>query len=214
LLEQLMIRRIAIGLAALALATPSLAQAPAGWQLRLDRSTNAADPDRTPDVKVTQMGPGFHVTSGPAAVIWNPANNATGTYTLRGTFHLMKPSGHANYYGLVFGGGGLADSTQNYLYFLVAQNGTFIVKHRAGDATTHEVVPRTAHAAVARPGNSGSSVNNLEVRVGADKIDYVVNGTVVHSTPKRGMTAKTDGLWGVRINHELDVHVEKLGVTK
>jgi hypothetical protein len=42
----------------------------------------------------------------------------------------------------------------------------------------------------------------------------VVNGTVVHSTPKSGMTARTDGVWGVRINHQLEVHVEKLGVTK
>lgn len=209
-----MMRRLVFAFVVLALSTPSLAQAPAGWQLRLDRSTNAADPDKTPEVKVTQMGTGFHVTTGPAAVLWNPANTATGTYTLRGTFHLMKPSGHVNYYGLVFGGGNLEDASQNYLYFLVGQNGTFIVKHRAGDTMTHDVVARTPHPAVAKPSGAGTSVNNLEVRVGADKIDYVVNGTVVHSTPRRGMTAKTDGLWGVRINHELDVHVERLGAAK
>jgi hypothetical protein len=209
-----MIRSLAIATIALALSSPSLAQAPAGWQLRLDRSTNAADPDKTPDVKVTQMGAGFHVTTGPAVVLWNPANTVTGEYTVRGTFHLMKPSGHANYYGLVFGGGSLEGASQNYLYFLVGQNGTFIVKHRAGDSMTHDVAARTAHAAVARPNEAGASVNNLEVRVGADKIDYVVNGTVVHTTPKRGMTARTDGIWGVRVNHELDVHVERLGVSK
>lgn len=208
-----MIRSLALAAFAVAASSPLRAQAPAGWQLRLDRSTNAADPDKTTEVKVTQMGSGFHVTTGPAAVLWNPANTATGTYTLRGTFHLMKPSGHVNYYGLVFGGGNLEGSSQNYLYFLVGQNGTFIVKHRAGDATTHDVVTRTAHAAVARPAN-GASVNNLEVRVGTDKIDYAVNGTVVHTTPRSGMTARTDGIWGVRINHELDVHVERLGVAK
>ena len=210
-----MIRSLAVAAVALVLSTPIVAQAPAGWQLRLDRSTNAADPDKTTEVKVTQMGQGFHVTTGPAVVLWNPsANNATGAYTLRGTFHLMKPSGHVNYYGLVFGGVSLESSRQNYLYFLVGQNGTFIIKHRAGDATPHDVVGRTAHAALAKPGGSGSSVNNLEVRVGADKIDYVVNGTVVHTTPKTGMTARTDGLWGVRVNHELDVHVERLGVSR
>ena len=209
-----MIRPFALVAVALAFATPMRAQAPAGWQMRVDQSTNRADPDKTPGVKVMQMGAGFHVTTGPAVVLWNPANNATGTYTLRGTFNLMKPSGHVNYYGLVFGGGNLEGPRQNYLYFLVGQNGTFLVKHRAGDSTTHEVVTRTTHAAVAKPSAGGSSVNNLEVRVGVDKIDYVVNGTVVLTTPKRGMTAKTDGFWGVRINHELDVHVERLGVTK
>lgn len=182
--------------------------------MRLDRSTDASHPDRTPDVKFTQMGSGFHVTTGPAAVLWSPQNTASGTYTLRGTFHLMKPSGHVNYYGLVFGAAALEGSRQSYLYFLVAQNGAFIIKHRAGDAITHDVQPRTLHKAIAKPDATGTSVNNLEVRVGDARIDYLVNGTVVHSTPRTGMTARTDGLWGVRVNHELDVHVEKLGVTK
>ena len=209
-----MIRRLTLAVAALTFASASLAQAPAGWQMRLDQSTNPADPDKTPSVKFTQMGPGFHVTTGPAAVFWNPKNTASGTYTLRGTFHLMQPSGHVNYYGLVFGGSDLEGPGQNYVYFMVAQNGTFIVKHRAGDTRTHEVQARTPNDAVAKPDASGKSVNNLEVRVGADKIEYVVNGTVVHTTPRTGMTSRTDGLWGVRINHELDVHVEKLGVAK
>lgn len=42
----------------------------------------------------------------------------------------------------------------------------------------------------------------------------LVNGVVVHSTPKSGMTARTDGLWGVRINHLLDVHVTGLEVVR
>lgn len=209
-----MLHRFLLAVLALAIASPAIAQAPKGWQMRLDRSTSTSDPDSTPDVKFTEMGPGFHVTGGPASVVWNPANTVTGAYTLTGTFHLMKPSGHVNYYGLVFGGGDLAGSGQNYLYFLVAQNGTFIVKHRAGDATTHDVQARTANAAIAQPNAEGKSVNNLEVRVGADKIDYVVNGTVVHTTPRAGMTARTDGIWGVRVNHLLDVHIEKLAVTK
>lgn len=209
-----MIRRFRFVALVALLSSPALAQAPAGWQMRLDRSTDATDPDKTSDVKVMQMGRGFHVTSGPAAVLWSPKNAASGTYTLKGTFHLMEPSGHVNYYGLMFGGGDLQGQRQNYLYFLVGQNGTFIVKHRAGDATAHTVQARTPHAAIAKPDNSGKSVNHLEVRVGADRIDYVVNGTVVHSTPKSGMTARTDGFWGVRINHELNIHVENLGVTK
>jgi hypothetical protein len=209
-----MIRRLAMLAAVLTLPAITLAQAPAGWTLRLDRSTNASDPDKTPVVKFTEMGRGFHVTTGPAAVLWNPANTASGTYTLKGTFHLMQPSGHVNYYGLVFGGSDLSVAKQSYLYFLVGQNGTFVVKHRAGDATSHDVQSRTAHSAIAKPDAAGKSVNNLEIRVGADKIEYVVNGAIVHTTPKSGMSSRTDGLWGVRINHELDVHVERLGISK
>lgn len=209
-----MIRGVSTVSLALLLAAPLAAQVPAGWQMRVDRSTNAADPDDVPDVKFVTMGQGFHVTTGPAVVVWNPANTATGAYTLKGRFRLTKPSGHNNYYGLVFGGGDLAGAGQNYLYFLVGQNGTFIVNHRAGDQV-HQVQSRTPHAAIARPDSaSGSSVNTLEVRVGADKIDYVVNGQVVHTTPKAGMTARTDGIWGARVNHLLDVHIDQLAVSK
>jgi hypothetical protein len=205
-----MLRKLVIAAAVTLAANALAAQAPAGWQMRLDRSTNAADPDSTPDVKFVTMGNGFHVTTGPAVVLWKPENTLTGTYTVKGNFRLTKPSGHNNYYGLVFGGSNLADSTQNYLYFLIGQNGTFIVKHRANNTTTHDVQGRTQHAAIKTPDAAGTSTNALEVRVGADKIDYVINGTVVHTTPKSGMTARTDGMWGMRVNHQLDVHVDGL----
>lgn len=206
-------RLSSLGLALL-FAAPLAAQPPAGWHLRVDKSTNAADPDDVPDVKFVTMGSGFHVTTGPAAVLWKADDTATGAYTVKGSFTLTKPSGHVNYYGLVFGGANLTGPQQNYLYFLVAQDGTFLVKHRAGDATTHDVVAKTAHAAVAKPDSSGRSMNVLEVRVGADKIDFVANGQVVHTQPKTGMAARTDGIWGVRINHLLDVHMGGLSITR
>jgi hypothetical protein len=131
----------------------------------------------------------------------------------QGQLHTDEAERAHNYYGLVFGGGDLAGAGQNYLYFLVGQNGTFIVKHRAGDAT-HDVRGRTPNDAIAKPDSSGRSTNALEVRMGSDKIDYAVNGKVVHSTPKSGMTTRTDGIWGARINHQLDVHVEGLSVAK
>ena len=52
------------------------------------------------------------------------------------------------------------------------------------------------------------------MRVTANKIDYAVNGTVVHSTPKTGPTAKTDGLYGMRVNHQLEVRVDSLALSK
>ncbi len=198
---------------AVAVLVPLVAQAPKGWKMRVDRSTSASDPDAPGDIKFVTMGSGFHATNPQAAVYWNPANAATGSYTLKGTFTLMKPSGHNNYYGLVFGGSGLEGPQQSYLYFLIAQNGTWLIKRRDGDATSI-VAPRTPNDAVKRPDASGKSTNALEVRVGADKTDFVVNGVVVHSAPTTGATAKTDGIYGIRINHQLEVHVEGLSVSK
>jgi hypothetical protein len=209
-----MIRRVLSTVLALSLAAPLMAQAPKGWKLRVDRSTSATDPDAAGDIKFMAMGGGFHAVNPQAAVYWNPANTASGNYTLKGSFKLLKPSNHTNYYGLVFGGADLEGPNQAYSYFLVAQDGSWILKTRNGDALVRgsnpaDVAPKTMNAAVAKPGADGTSVNNLEVRVQGDKVDYVVNGTVVHTTPKSAV--RTDGIYGFRVNHFLEVMVEGFG---
>jgi hypothetical protein len=197
---------------AVAAVAPLAAQAPAGWKMRVDHSTSAADPDAPGNIKFVAEGAGFHCTNPQAAVYWNPANTAAGSYTLKGTFTLMKPSGHTNYYGLVFGGSGLEGGDQSYLYFVVAQNGTWLVKSRNGESTP-TVTAKTPSDVVKKPDDTGKSTNVLEVRVSANKVDFVVNGTVVHSEPKSGALAKTDGIYGIRINHLLEVQVDNFGVS-
>ena len=204
-------------LAAASLAAQSV---PTGWKQRIDRSTNASDPDAAGAVKILTAGSGFHVETPSAAVFWNPANTVTGSYTLKGTFTLNKPSGHTNFYGLFFGGSALDGADQKYVYFMVAQNGAWLVKTRTGANTTTTFAGLTGaarngavmHDSVKKPDADGKSVNALEVRVQADKVDFVVNGTVVHSAPKAGLT--TDGIWGFRSNHLLDINVEGLAVSK
>ena len=202
-----------VAVLALAALAPLVAQTPQGWKMRVDKSTAASDPDAPGDIKFVTMGSGYHATNPQAAVYWNPANTATGTYTLKGAFTLMKPSGHTNYYGLVFGGSSLEGAEQKYLYFVVAQNGTWLIKSRDGSATGN-VSPKTPADAVKKPDDTGKSTNALEVRVGADKVDFVVNGTVVHTEAKSGAMAKTDGIYGIRINHLLEVHVDGFTVSK
>jgi hypothetical protein len=199
----------ALALVALA---PLTAQAPQGWKVRADRSQSATDPDGAGNIKFVTEGKGFHATNPQAAVYWNPANSASGAYTLKGTFTLMKPSGHTNYYGLVFGGGALEGAEQSYIYFEVAQDGDWLIKKRDGSATSN-IAPKTPSDAVKKPDDTGKSTNALEVRVGADKVDFVVNGTVVHSEPKT-VLAKTDGVYGIRVNHLLEVQVDGFGVSK
>ena len=207
-------------IALLAAASLTAQSVPTGWKQRIDRSTSASDPDAAGAVKILTAGSGFHVETPSAAIFWNAANTATGNYTLKGTFTLNKPSGHVNFYGLVFGGSALEGAEQKYLYFVVAQNGAWLIKTRTGDTTASTFAGLTGalrngavvNPAVKIPDASGKSVNALEVRVQADKIDFVVNGTVVHSAPKTGLT--TDGIWGFRSNHLLDINVDDLGVSK
>ena len=208
-----MFRRVFLTALIAAMAVPLAAQTSDGWKVRIDKSTNASDPDDSPELKFMPMGKGFHITGGPAGTFWNPANTAAGNYTLKATFNLLKPSNHTNYYGLVFGGSDLDGANQSYLYFVVAQNGTFQIRQRAGEATQN-VQGRMPHEAIRQPGPDGRSTNALEVPVTGDSISYVANGTVVHTTPKSGLTAKTDGIAGFRVNPLLDVHVEGFEIQK
>ena len=210
-----MFRRIFAAAAALSIAVPLSAQAPEGWQSRVDRSTNASDPDDVPEVSITPVPNGFEVRTGPAVTLYDPSNTATGAYTLEGRFTLLQPSGHVNYYGLIYGGRNLDSAEQSYLYFVIAQNGSFTIRHRAGNETVHDIVGRTPHAAIVQPDANGQSVNTLQVRVNAEETQFLVNGTVVHTAPGQGMAGGTDGIYGVRINHVIPgVRVENLRVTR
>ncbi|HUP39564.1 MAG TPA: hypothetical protein VM115_05560 [Vicinamibacterales bacterium] len=222
-----MTRFLSTALVVALVAAPIFAQAPAGWQVRADRSTSATDPDGAGDIKFTAIPGGFRANNPTAAIYWNPANTAKGNYTLRGTFKLLEPSGHNNYYGLIIGGRALEGSDQNYLYFVVAQDGSFLIRKRAGDrmpdpnapargrggrgpqAITEDVA-RGPHEAVRKPGTDGTSTNTLELRVAGETLSFVVNGTVVHTMPKG--TVVTDGIYGIRVNHLLNVEITDFGL--
>ncbi len=219
-------RLVFITLVAVLTVAPLIAQSPAGWQVRADRSTNATDPDGAGDIKFTTIPGGFRANNPTAAIYWNPANIAKGSYTLRGTFKLLEPSGHTNFYGLFLGGRALEGMAQNYLYFVVAQDGSFLIRKRMGDRLPDpnaparggsrgpqaltENVARAPHAAVRQPGTDGTSVNALEIRVTADTLNFAVNGTVVHTMPKGDLA--TDGIYGMRVNHLLNVEITDFGM--
>jgi hypothetical protein len=204
---------LVFALVALVSAAAVFAQSPKGWMVRSDHSMDASDPDAAGAIKFVEMGGGFHATNPMAAIYWNGANRVTGNYTLKGKFTLVKSNGFNEYYGLILGGSDLGAAGQSYLYFMVTDDGTFLIKRRAG-ASTEAVSQKTQNAAVKKPDASGKCTNELEVRVKADKLDFVINGTVVSSLPKTGPAGKTDGIYGIRVNHQLEVQIDGFGVTK
>ncbi len=196
-------------LAALAAATSLVAQEqstlPDGWQARADRA-NA----QMQNVKFVTMGDGYHVTLGPSVILYNPAQRAEGAYRARATFTQTKAPQHPEAYGLLVGGQNLDAPNQDYLYFLVRGDGKFLVKHRAG-AETHTLVDWTEHAAITRADAAGKATHALAIEATAEDVRFLVNGTEVAKLP-RAAQLNTDGVVGLRINHNLDVHVAGFGV--
>jgi hypothetical protein len=202
-------------------ATHGSGQLPAGWALRFDPpSAHPGMPMPAPpqptDVAFMAMGGGFHVQSGPAAIYYRDAERATGAFTLSASFTQGRSMGREAY-GLVLGGDDLQESTQTYLYFLIRPaDGAVLINHRTSDAAPRSLVAWTPTAAVNREAaGSGAARNELAVRVTADAVHFLVNGTEVHALTRADLGgASTDGLVGVRINHNLDLMIEGFGVTR
>src|SRR6185295_18351295 len=95
---------------------------PAGWAARTDK-------DAPNNIKFVKMGEGWHATTGSAAVLYRDADKASGNYHVSAAFTQSK----ANYpegYGLVIGGSNLSEPSQKYTYFLVREDGNFLMKRR------------------------------------------------------------------------------------
>ena len=119
------------------------------------------------------MGNGVHAsTAGSgAAIFWQPTGMAQGNYTISASFTQTEPSGHANAYGLFFGGSDLSGPNQRYSYFVLRQGGEFLVKKRMG-AETPTLVGWTAHDAISDLDDQGRSSNTLAVEVGSSRCAF------------------------------------------
>ena len=180
---------------------------PDGWKVRLDDP----GPDSTKLV-FSSMAPGWHVTTGPAVILWNPSTTAKGSYKAEANIHLFKPaSSHAEAFGLFVGGANLDAANESYTYFLIRNDGQYLVKQRTGK-DTKDVIPWTASPAIKLyDGKSESAANLLAVVATPATVDFLINGTKVASKPRSDVAA--DGIVGLRVNHNLNLHVSKLEVT-
>lgn len=196
---------VAVAFAGL-MAAPLAAQAarPDGWLVRFDRAGTADS-----SLKLEVMRPGWHMTTSGrgSAIAWQPTQQAAGGFTLEVESYLFPRDGHAEGFGVIFGGRDLAGAGQSYYYFLINKDGKFLVNHRAG-AVVHPLVPWTASAAVARP-TTDDAKNVFAVQATTDSLTFAINGTRVHAMAR---PADADGLVGLRINHGINVHVTRVTV--
>ena len=187
-----------------------------GWQGKVD--AGAAKAGKTVnDSKFMEMGGGLHMQIGPAAVYWNPANTAKGDYTVKATFKETKvTSDHPHPYGLFIGGSKLDTETPNLLYCVAYGSGDVLIRGFS-DGKVMTVTKRAPNPAVNKAGADGGVTQEIAWSVKGDKAECLVNGAVVASVPKAeivgpGKLESTDGIYGIRVSHNLDVMVT--GLTK
>ena len=193
-----------------------------GWTGKIDASEEKAGQVLNHS-KLTQAGNVLHVTTGPAVTYWNPANKATGNYTVKATFtepKYMSINDHPHPYGIVIGGNDLGTPQQSYLYCAAYGDGTFIVRGFGPEAFQMGGRNPQANAAVHKAAGRGQPVTQeIAVSVKGNRVECAMNGTVVAGYDKASLVAagklkSTDGVYGIRFSHNTDATVTGLSMTK
>jgi hypothetical protein len=200
---------VIFALASLSLAGPAAAQQhashgplPEGWHARVDRG------QPMDGVRFTEVDGGYRAVTGPAAVFYNPTWEESGTYAVSARFTQNRAPQHPESYGIVIGGNALDEADREYSYFLVRGTGEFFIATRKGDERI-KVVDWTPHPSITKQdAGNGRQTNVLGVEVRGDEAIFTVNGAEVARQPKGEV--ETDGIFGFRINHKLDVTIDRV----
>jgi hypothetical protein len=186
-----------------------------GWQGMIDAGA-AKKGSTINDSKVAEMGGGLHMTIGPAATYWNPTNTANGDYSVGASFKEGKSdAGHPHSYGVFIGGNKLNTENQSYVYCVAYGDGTYLVRGFAGP-TVNTYAKRAPSPAVHKAGADGTVTQEIVWNVKGNRAECSINGTVVAGFDKSelvtaGKLESTDGIYGIRVSHNVDVMVTGFG---
>jgi hypothetical protein len=192
-----------------------------GWTGKIDPN-EAAQGQTLDNARLASEGDVLHITTGPATTYWNPANKATGDYTVKATFtepKYMNLNSHPHPYGIMIAGNDLGTDQQSYLYCAAYGTGSFIVRG-FGPAPFQMNGRGEANPAVHKAAGPGEPVTQeIAVSVKGDQVTCAVNGTVVGSYAKpelvsAGKLKSTDGVYGIRMAHNTEATVSGLTVTR
>ena len=192
-----------------------------GWVGKIDANAERAG-QTVNDAKLAPEGRALHVMTGPAVTYWNPANRATGNYTVTATFtetKYMSLNDHAHPYGIVIAGNDMGTVQQSYLYCAAYGDGKYIVRG-FGPQPFQMNGMGSANAAVHKAAGKGQSVTQeIALSVKGSRVECAINGTVVAGYDKAdlvtsGKLKSTDGVYGIRFAHNTEAIVTGLTVTR
>jgi hypothetical protein len=190
-----------------------------GWKGQIDASEEAKGQTLN-NAKLSKEGDTLHVTTGPAVAYWNPANKASGDYTVKATFNepkYMNLNNHPHPYGIFIAGNDMGTAQQSYLYCAAYGNGNFIVRGFGPEPFQMNGRRGEANAAVHKAAGPGEAVTQeIAMSVKGGKVSCSINGTEVASYDKdavvgSGKLKSTDGIYGIRFAHNTDATVSGFG---
>ncbi|HMI57609.1 MAG TPA: hypothetical protein VK511_06155 [Gemmatimonadaceae bacterium] len=173
--------------------------------------TDHADAKIT-DAKYTEKGGRWEIQTGPAHITFAAKDNFKGQYQISTTIDQLEKPKHPEAYGVFLGGSNLTDPAKvKYGYYVVRGDGKYLIKTRDGENTT-TIVDWTESPKIPKEDASGKATYKMSVHVAADTVHFIMDGNLVTAVPKSKFP--TDGIAGIRVNHNLHVLVSPLTVSK
>jgi hypothetical protein len=196
-----------------------------GWKGRIAPSDTSSltQGRKIEDSKFSQTGNVIRVETGPAGLYWNPANTATGNYTVKATFTEAKYqefNSHPHSYGIFIGGNKLDTDQLSLVYCVAYGNGTALVRGMSGATPFTLMRDRQPNAAVNKAADKLQPVTNeIAWTVKDGRGECMINGKSIAAYDKAalvgaGKLESTDGIVGIRTTHNVDFTVTGWTITK
>jgi hypothetical protein len=192
----------------------------AGWTGKIDPGS-VRQGRKLGDAKFVQDGAALRVTTGPATTFWNPANTASGDYTVKATFmepQFMALNSHPHSYGIFIGGRDVGTDQMSLVYCVAYGDGQALVRG-FGPAvfTLRNTSPSVAvhkAAAVGQP-----VTQEIAWHVKGGRAECLINGISVAAYDKAqlvtaGKLVSTDGVYGIRFTHNVEAVITGFSMTK
>lgn len=203
----------------LLISSPGSARAqgmPAGWLAITDTPAEyvaaGIEPNAGARYNFVAMAPGWHITTGPGTLLFDPQIAASGNFRLE-TELVLFPNPSDQPVGLFVGGMGLDGPLAGVQWFgvLVRRDGTAAVIHNHG-TEHHPVTPYIRLDSLPPHPISTSQRITLAVDVQPDSVRFSVNRSPLGSLPRGDLML--NGPFGFRVGQGLNLHVIRLDYTQ
>lgn len=199
-------------IAALPSAAAAQLETPPDWRYVTDAPAELVTGEETREGtwRFVAMPPGWHITTGPGALLWDPSHGASDRFSLEAEIFLFPQTGDEGW-GLFLGGRELDDeASRAYTAVLLRADGAVGVFRNEHGAKQTVVDWTPADAAGKR--TEGDVVGNvLRVDAERDSVTVSVNESVAVRFPRDA--APIDGPFGLRVGAESNLHIGSLDLT-
>jgi hypothetical protein len=181
---------------------------PADWRWATDRPARVVASDSVTDStwRFAQMPPGWHITTKPGALAYDPRLEATGRYAIEST-QLLFPGTSTSGYGIFIGGRSMESANREYVAVLIRRDGSVMVERHVGSSVS-TLLPWTTNTAIKRATGDAPVENVIRAAVEPDSVRLSVNGTRVGGFARGALAL--DGQFGFRTGPDLNLHITTL----